>query len=282
MTPSPPAAPRPSLLGIFGHPDDESLLAGGVLAQHAAADAATAVVTTTWAPDTHRAGELADALAVLGAGKPRMLGYADARVPQSAPGMPRLCDAPLDDVVELLVGHIRELRPDVIVTHDAYGQLTGHPDHIHTHRVTLLAVHAAGLPHLYPQAGPPWQPSALYLTTHPESGVGELGSLLSRVGKAVRSAPDEQVTATVDVSAWAETKWRAILAHRSQVEGQRPLPALLSGLTADARHRILATEWYTRLDTKPVLGPLRNLSPDPLPRPTTAGTFFADVPRSAH
>jgi Uncharacterized proteins, LmbE homologs len=82
------SASRPSLLGIFGHPDDESLLAGGVLAQHAAAGATTAVVTATWAPDSHRAGELAEALDILGAGRPRMLGFADARIPDSAPGRP--------------------------------------------------------------------------------------------------------------------------------------------------------------------------------------------------
>lgn len=58
----------PSLLGVWAHPDDESLLAGGVLAQHAAASARTAVVTATWTADTHRALELADALNVLGAG----------------------------------------------------------------------------------------------------------------------------------------------------------------------------------------------------------------------
>ncbi|MET9112220.1 PIG-L deacetylase family protein, partial [Streptomyces zhihengii] len=220
----------------------------------------TTVVTATWALGTHRAAELGDALAVLGAGKPRMLGYADARIPQSAPRMPRLCDAPVDDVVEALVGHIRELRPDTVVTHDAYGQLTGHPDHIHTHRVTLLAVHAAGLRHLYPHAGAPWQPNALYMATHPESGTDELSSLLQRVGKTARSAPDEQVTATVDVSPWAETKWEAILAHRSQVESQRSLPALLSALDPDARHRILATEWFTRLNIKSASGPLRHLT----------------------
>ncbi|MFF0219725.1 PIG-L deacetylase family protein [Streptomyces vinaceus] len=62
--------------GVVGGCDDESLLAGGVLAQHAAAGARTAVVTATWTADSHRAPELAEALEVLGAGAPRLLGYA--------------------------------------------------------------------------------------------------------------------------------------------------------------------------------------------------------------
>ena len=118
---------RPSLLAVLGHPDDEALLAGGVLAQHAAAGADTAVVTATWASGTHRATELADALTVLGAGELRMLGYADARVPESAPGRPRLCDAPIDELVEAVDSHIRAVRPQILITHDAYGQLTGFP-----------------------------------------------------------------------------------------------------------------------------------------------------------
>jgi N-acetyl-1-D-myo-inositol-2-amino-2-deoxy-alpha-D-glucopyranoside deacetylase len=65
---------------------------------------------------------------------------------------------PLDDVVEALVGHIRELRPDAVVTHDAYGRFTGHPDDLRIHRVTLLAPHAAGLPHLCPHVGRPCVP----------------------------------------------------------------------------------------------------------------------------
>lgn len=52
----------PSLLGVFAHPD-EFILAGGVLAQHAAARAATAVVSMTWSPTSVRAAELADACA---------------------------------------------------------------------------------------------------------------------------------------------------------------------------------------------------------------------------
>ncbi|MGW7459710.1 hypothetical protein [Streptomyces sp. NPDC054797] len=39
--------PLPSLLGVFAHPHDEALAAGGVLAQHPDSGARTAVVTIT-------------------------------------------------------------------------------------------------------------------------------------------------------------------------------------------------------------------------------------------
>ena len=71
----------PSVLAVFAHPDDESLSAGGLLARQAGVGGRTAVVTATWAPGTRRADELAEALRILGADAPRMLGYADARVP---------------------------------------------------------------------------------------------------------------------------------------------------------------------------------------------------------
>jgi len=241
-------------MGVFAHPDDESLLAGGVLAQFAADGTRTAVVTTTWGENSSRAAELADALGLLGAGKPRMLGFADARNPSSAPGRPRLRDAPLDDAVGLLVEHVREFRPDIVVTHDALGQLTGHPDHRRTHQITSLAVGAAGLPHLYPEAGQPWQPRALYAATHPDSGVGELGPLLAGVGKNVLCVPDEYVTTVVDVAPWAAVKWRAILAHHSQVARERSLPGILARLPEATRHEIIETEYFTRLTSGPVPG----------------------------
>ncbi|WP_406152675.1 PIG-L family deacetylase [Streptomyces sp. NBC_01023] len=239
----------PSLLAVFAHPDDESLSAGGVLARHAAAGARTAVVTATWAADTMRAAELAEALRILGAGRPRMLGYADARAPQSAPGAVRFCDVPLDESVRQLVRHIREFRPEIVVTHDAYGGLTGHPDHVHTHRVATLAVQAAGLDRLYPDAGAPWRPSALYLATHPHSAERRLGASLVREGRAMYSVPDEWVTATVDVGPWLEQKIGAVLAHRSEVQ-RGALPGRLAGLPPTDRARLLATEWYIRHDPR--------------------------------
>ncbi|MFB8244812.1 PIG-L deacetylase family protein [Streptomyces sp. NPDC055952] len=235
----------PGLLAVFAHPDDESLSAGGVLARHAAAGGRTAVVTATWAPDSPRAAELADALRLLGAGEPRMLGYADSRVPHSAPGRPRLCDAPLDEAVGALVAQIRAVRPEVVVTHDAYGGLTGHEDHVRTHRITLLAAHAAGLERLHPDAGAPWQPSALYLATHPHSAVGSWGEHLAAVGKNLRTVPDEHVTATVDVTPWLDRKVAAVLAHRTEVE-RGAAPALIAGLSEPERAPLLGTEHYTR------------------------------------
>ncbi|MEU3049037.1 PIG-L family deacetylase [Streptomyces sp. NPDC006984] len=244
----------PSLLAVAAHPDDESLLAGGVLAQHHAAGARTAVVTATWAPDSRRAPELAAALTVLGAGSPRLLGYDDARNPEAAPGRPRLVDAPLDEAVGRLIAHIRDFRPEIVVTHDAVGQLTGHPDHIRTHQITLLAVETAGLAHLHPEAGEPWQPAALYAATHPESGVGLLRPLLEGVGKSVLAVPDSYVTTSVDVTPWADVKWRAILAHDGEVARERTLPGILARLPEAERKEIINTEFFTRLTPGPVAG----------------------------
>ncbi|MFE6485024.1 PIG-L deacetylase family protein [Streptomyces sp. NPDC057757] len=235
----------PNLLGVFAHPDDESLSAGGVLARHAAAGARTAVVTATWAADTPRAGELAEALRILGAGRSRLLGYADDRVPRSAPGRVRFRDAPLDEAVRQLVASLREFRPEIAVTHDAYGGLTGHPDHVHTHRVTVLAVEAAGLERLYPEAGAPWRPSALYLATHPHSALRVWGGHLAAAGKSSHSVPDERISATVDVRPWLERKIAALLAHRTEV-ARGAAPGLVAGLAESERARLLGTEWFIR------------------------------------
>ncbi|GDY69589.1 hypothetical protein SAV14893_089820 [Streptomyces avermitilis] len=133
-----------------------------------------------------------------------------------------------------------------MVTHDAYGGLPGHPDHVHTHRVTVLAAQAAGLERLYPDDGAPWQPHALYLATHPHSAVPALRDVIG-ARKAVYSVPDGQVTATVDVGPWMEQKIAAVLAHRTEVE-RGALPGLVAGLPADVRERLFATEWFIRHD----------------------------------
>ncbi|MFJ4467270.1 PIG-L deacetylase family protein [Streptomyces sp. NPDC089424] len=244
-------AQMPSLLAVFAHPDDESLLAGGVLAQHRASGGRTGVVTTTWSADSSRAAELRDALAVLDAGPPRMLGYRDAREDSSSPNRSRLCDTPIGDVVDDLVAQIRRFRPDVVVTHDALGQMTGHPDHRFTHQATVLAVEAAAIGSLHPEHGRPWQTPALYFATHTESGSGPLAAVLAGVGKSALTAPDTHASVTVDVSEWLPLKWAAIQAHHSQVTADRPLPGLLARMPSAQRDDILRTEVFTRMSLSP-------------------------------
>ncbi|MFD4241486.1 PIG-L deacetylase family protein [Streptomyces sp. NPDC058525] len=251
-----------SILGLFAHPDDEVLAAGGVLARHAAAGARTAVVTATWAPDSHRAEELAHALRILGAAEPRMLGYADHQVPDSAPEQPRLCDAPLGEAVGRVVAHIRAFRPDIVITHDPSGA-SGHPDHIRTHQITVLAVHASGLPDLHPHAGPAWTPRSLWLAAYPQVGARDLADLLATVGKRLRTVPDEMVTSPVDVRPWISQKQEALFAHRSEVARARSLPAILSGLPDSSRADLLSTEWFMCHDLTPSQVPPQRV-PDPL------------------
>ncbi len=237
-----------SLLCVHAHPDDEALWTGGLLARSAEAGGRTGVVTCTWAEGTRRAGELERSLAILDAGKPRLLGYADARVPESAPGSPRFCDAPLEESVGRLVGHIREFRPDAVITYDGYGGY-GHPDHVHAHRVTLAAVEAAGYPQLYPGAGEPWRPRSLYLATVPRSAVLALWPQVfggePEPGQPLPGVPDEEISTTVDVRRWHERKWAAFAAHASEAE-RGAGPAVFAALPAETRQRLLGTEWFIR------------------------------------
>ena len=240
-----------SVLGVFAHPDDESLAAGGLLARQAAAGARVTVVTATWAAGTVRAAELGEAVRMLGADEPRLLGYADARVPASAPGSRRWCEAPLEETLRRLVAQIRELRPAVVLTHDTCGGLTGHPDHRHTYRVTAMAVEAAALGQLYPDEGDPWQPEALYLATHPHSALAMLRGVIGE-RRAVHTVPDTEVALTLDVTPWLQHKLAAVLAHRTEVE-RGALPGLVSALPPAVRDELLGTEWYA----------VRHLRPDP-------------------
>lgn len=229
------------ILGVFAHPDDESLAAGGFLASRAEAGDEVTVMSATWGEGTVRADELRDAARVLGATRVRLLGYGDSAVPESAPGRARLVDAPLDEAAGHLADQLVELAPDVVVTHDRLGGATGHEDHRRTHEVVVRALGLASAPATGPGTGPGTE---LLLATHPHSALPRLEPL-ARPGRALRTVDDVEVDDVLDVRPWLPTKLRAIAAHRSEVE-RGALAALIARMTPGEQEALLGVEFYAR------------------------------------
>jgi LmbE family N-acetylglucosaminyl deacetylase len=133
-TSPPPHRRPPRLLGIFAHPDDETLGAGATLAKYASAGADVRVVSLT----KGEAGQIRDAATATrstlkavrekeldAAG--RELGLTETRCLDHPDG--GLSDIDGAALVELASELITEGDPDVVITFGPDG-LSGHPDHI--------------------------------------------------------------------------------------------------------------------------------------------------------
>ncbi len=256
---------------VHAHPDDECIMTGGTLLRAAEAGVRTTVVTCTGGErgEIHnmdeaevrprmaevRRDELQRALSVLGAGAPTFLGYVDSGMmgtdgnddPQS------FWRAPMDEAVGRLVAQIRSFKPDVLITYDAFGGY-GHPDHIQTHRVALLAAEACAIRALYPEAGPPWRVRKVYFATLPKSAILRVGELLAAMGlpspfgdfERVEDVPmgafDEEIGAVVDVRPHLERKLEALHQHRSQLDPS----SFFLNVPEEFSDQAFGTEWFIR------------------------------------
>jgi N-acetyl-1-D-myo-inositol-2-amino-2-deoxy-alpha-D-glucopyranoside deacetylase len=192
-----------------------------------------------------RARELKAACAALGVRDHRFLG-GPGRWRDSGPGT-RSNDphcfrlANVDEAAGELAEVVREVRPQVMVTYDAYG-FYGHPDHVQAHKVAWRAYTLA-----CDRAR-----TKFYALTIPRSvlAAAVLGTPWSAGRKSLPSAdaptlgiPDEQVTTEISAQAHLEAKLAALAAHATQIAVDGPffLAAGLRGL------RALGTEYYTLL-----------------------------------
>ena len=161
--------------------------------------------------------------------------------------------ATFDEAVAACVAEIRAFRPSVLVTYDPFGGY-GHPDHIQAHRVALVAVEAAATAALYRDRGAPWRVAKVYFATFPRSAIARANALLaergltSPFGEATDPADipmgvaDAEVTTSLDVRAWIDTKWAALLAHRSQLGPE----SFFLNVPPDLRETVFGAEWYVR------------------------------------
>ena len=191
---------RHRVLVFFGaHPDDETFGMGSTLAQYALSGTRVYCVCSTGGevgtvdPEHMkgygsiadlRSAELKNAAEVLGLTGTFCLGYRDSGMRGSEDNKhpDALAMAPIDEVAGRMVKIIRELRPDVIITHDAGGGY-GHPDHVATHDAVVKAFYAAGDSSQYPDAGASFQPLKLYFGVRPRSYMKFLIRLMPLFGQ---------------------------------------------------------------------------------------------------
>ena len=247
-----------TLLAFLAHPDDESFGPGGTLAKYAregvdvhiviATDGAAGSVEEAFAEQRAqlaevRAGELERAVEVLG-GTLHRLDYRDSGYKNDEPNnghSEAFINADMDEAVGKMVHLLREIRPQVVVTHDETGGYF-HPDHIQCHEVMKRAFVAAADPDYVAKLAP-HRPDRLYYTALPNTAIRIFTFLIRlRRGDPTRQGrnqdidltqlgqPPSKIHARIDIRDYWEIKQQASAEHASQGGGgfARRIPRFLA------------------------------------------------------
>lgn len=219
-------------IGIFAHPDDEAIIAGGTLRLLADLGWETHLICATkgeasTAYDRNyvkfedlgpvREKELLKAAEILGIQQVHFLDYMDATLETQDE----------NEAVERIAGLLNELQPELIYTFEENG-ISHHPDHKTVHRWVMKLLKEGKLA---------YEPKAIYLATI-DNRAGRLKN-----GKLMGS-PIEEITTIIPIEQVAEIKASAILAHRTQLQ-----MLINNGLIVDgALQRNHRHEYFIRVD----------------------------------
>jgi mycothiol S-conjugate amidase len=239
------------LMAVHAHPDDESSKGAATMAKYVSEGVEVLVATCTGGErgsvlnpklqgdayiEEHihevRAKEMEEARQILGV-KQAWLGFVDSGLPEGdpLPPLPEGCFGlqDVDEAAGALVKLIREFKPQVITTYDENGGYP-HPDHIMTHKITMVAFEAAGDPERYPEAGEPWTPSKLYYNQgfNRSRTVAIHEALLARglespYGEWLKrweemDRPERNISTHVPCGEFFEIRDKALLAHATQID----------------------------------------------------------------
>jgi LmbE family N-acetylglucosaminyl deacetylase len=234
------------VLAVFAHPDDESLLAGGVLAACAAAGHRVAIVSMTRgergptelpglagrsALGEVREAELVAASRALGVSSAECLDYPDGE----------LADADEAQAGRTLAFLLERERPEAVISFSDEG-LYWHPDHLAVSRFLNAALDLLGGS----------ARAALYGATWPEGHAARLVSLMRARGLTADlwgiepdafGAPSDSITRSLDVRPFLPAKLAALRAYASQIGPSH----LLSALPEDLAEEFLGREYFVRI-----------------------------------
>lgn len=261
--------PRPVLLAVLAHPDDETFGMGGTLAYYSRRGVDTYLICATRGEvgevdeamlrgyasiGERREAELRCAAGKLGLQDVIFLGYRDSGMPGSPDNQhpQALAAQPRQQVAEAIARHIRRLRPLVVVTFDPIGGYR-HPDHIAIHQATVQAVELAKDPAADNMEGlPPFETPRLFYQTMPRGfmrlmvrWMRLLGRDPRRVGKnkdidlAAVAEVDFPVHAVIDYRPVADIRDDAAACHASQSGG-----SLIGGVFNRLRRTFASKELY--------------------------------------
>jgi len=236
-----------SVLAVFAHPDDESLMCGGTLAR--LADAGVRVVLMcasrgergsvsdpALVPDGDlgavRVRELREAAAVLGIDEVVALDHSDG-------------DLRWNDVPEFhadIVAAIERHRPEAVITFAENG-FYWHLDHIGVHERTYTAVQSfgSGAPPLYYVTMPKGIIRQLVDAVHAKGGASVASSFWGIEPDAFGEA-EMPVSFAVDVRSWIGRKLAALHCHRTQMGLHNPI----AWLDEDDARQWLGYEYFRR------------------------------------
>lgn len=271
---------RPAvLLAVLAHPDDETFGMGGTLALYARRGVQVYLVCATRGEvgemdekylrgfdsvAARREAELRCAAEKLGLSGVYFLDYRDSGMPGTPDNHhPRALFAqPVEIVAGDVAGHIRLLRPQVVLTFDPIGGYR-HPDHIAIHNATVRAFHlAADDSFSDARSLPPHRADKLYFQTMPRALLRLAVRLMRLLGRdPARFGRNRDIdlasVAGVNFPTHAVIDYRAVAAVRddaSACHASQGGKGMVSGLFGALRRWFASHETYMRAEPPPLAG----------------------------
>jgi LmbE family N-acetylglucosaminyl deacetylase len=200
------------MMVVTAHPDDEASSFGGSLRLYRERGVETCIICLTpglaathrgTARSDHELGELrrkefAAACEILKVSRGIVLDYPDGQLHRLE----------MQRVVSDLTLRIREFRPQVLLTFDAAGSVTGHTDHTMASIFATLAFHWAGRSNRFPDQ------LTGSITPHRIQKLYHTAVDFTLPGRQPITLPP--ITTTIDIGSYFETKLEAFRAHISQ------------------------------------------------------------------